>query len=519
MSRILVFDTTLRDGEQSPGCSMTAAEKLRMAHELAELGVDILEAGFAASSTEDAEAIHAIARDVHGPVVAALARATENDIRTAAAAVAPARAPRIHTFIATSDIHLAHKLRIGRDECLERAEAAVTLARSLVDDVEFSAEDATRSDTDFLCRVVEAAVRAGATTINVPDTVGYAMPPEMSELIATLLARVPGLRDCVVSVHCHDDLGLAVANSLAAVQAGARQVECTVNGIGERAGNAALEEVVMALRVRRDSLGAGTGIHTERLHRTSRLLSHLTGIHPQPNKAVVGRNAFAHEAGIHQHGVLAEPRTYEIMTPEMVGAPASTLVLGKHSGRHGLEAHFKRLGYALTTEELDRVSTDFKVLADRKKEILDEDVLSLLHHGALEDVPEIHQMEALEVRCGSATSVARVTLARTPFAAQRVAEHEGDGPIAAAFAALGGALELDLVLEDLAIRAATPGEDAVGEVTIRVRVDGRTFTGRGASTDVVLASARAFLHVANKAEQARALEAQYWARTANAWAV
>jgi len=349
--------------------------------------------------------------------------------------------------------------------------------------------------------------------------VGYAVPSEMGELITALLERVSGLRERVVSVHCHDDLGLAVANSLAAVQAGARQVECTINGIGERAGNAALEEIVMALRVRRDRLGARTAIRTERLHRASRLLSHLTGIQPQPNKAVVGRNAFAHEAGIHQHGVLAEPRTYEIMTPEMVGAPASTLVLGKHSGRHGLDARFKHLGYALTSEEMDRVATDFKALAARKRDILDEDLLSLLHHGALEDVPPIHRLEELDVRCGGEVSRARVALAGNRPGGAHTAEAEGDGPIAAAFAALGGALGVDVVLEDLAIRAASPGEDAVGEVTIRARVHGHTFTGRGASTDVVLASARAWLHVANKAEQARVLEAEYLARTADAWAV
>jgi len=519
MSRILVFDTTLRDGEQSPGCGMTAAEKLRMAHELAELGVDVLEAGFAASSRGDAEAIRRIAREVQGPVVAALARATQGDIRAAADALDGCAAPRIHVFIATSDLHLAHKLRIGREECVERAAAAVAFARTLGDDVEFSAEDATRSEPDFLCRVVGAAVREGATTINVPDTVGYAIPTDMGALIATLLARVPGLSERVVSVHCHDDLGLAVANSLAAVQAGARQVECTVNGIGERAGNAALEEIVMALRVRRDRLDLWTGIRTERLHRASRLLSYLTGVQPQPNKAIVGRNAFAHEAGIHQHGVLADARTYEIMTPEMVGAPASTLVLGKHSGRHGLEARFKHLGYTLTSEEMDRVTADFKALADRKKEILDEDLLSLLHHGTLEDVPEIHRLEALDVRCGGEASSARVSLCGADPGISRIAEGEGDGPIAAAFAALASALGFDVVLESLTIRSATPGEDAVGEVTIRARVHGRTFTGRGASTDVVLASARAYLHVANKAEQARALEAQYWARTADAWAV
>lgn len=518
MSRILVFDTTLRDGEQSPGSSMTAAEKLRMAHELSELQVDILEAGFAASSPDEADAIRQIAREVHHPIVAALARATEGDIRTAASSVDVARRPRIHVFIATSDIHLAHKLRIGREECLERAAAAVSLARTLVDDVEFSAEDATRSDVDFLCRVVDAAVRAGAGTINVPDTVGYALPAEMAQLIRTLHERVPGLGERIVSVHCHDDLGLAVANSLAGVEAGARQVECTVNGIGERAGNAALEEIVMALRVRNNRFGAHTGVRAEKLYRASRLLSYLTGIHPQPNKAIVGRNAFAHEAGIHQHGMLSDRQTYEIMTPEMVGAPGSALVLGKHSGRHGLAARYRDMGYTLTAEELDRVCADFKVLADRKKEILDEDLLSILHHGAMEDVRAVHRLGSLEVWCGGEVSHARVTV-DSDGASLVHAEGEGDGPIAAAFAALGSVVGFNFVLESLNIRAATPGEDAMGEVDIQARVDGQTFKGRGASTDVVLASAEAYLHVINKAEQARVLEARHLARSADAWAV
>jgi len=518
MKRIQVFDTTLRDGEQSPGSSMTAAEKLRMAHELAELGVDIVEAGFAASSPDDAHAIGLIAREVRGPTVAALARATGGDIRAAARSLEGAPAPRIHVFIATSDIHLRHKLRIERAECLERAAAAVALARTLVDDVEFSAEDATRSDPEFLCRVVDAAIRAGATVVNVPDTVGYAVPTEMAALIRLLMEHVPGLEERVVSVHCHDDLGLAVANSLAAVEAGARQVECTVNGIGERAGNAALEEIVMALRVRHDALGYHTGVRTERIHRASRLLSYLTGIHPQPNKAVVGENAFAHEAGIHQHGMLAERTTYEIMTPEMVGAGGSALVLGKHSGRHGLEARFAEMGYTLTPEEMERVYVSFKALAERKKRILDEDLLSLLHHVTMEDAPRSHRLLSLEVSCGGEVSRARAVL-ESDRDGMVDTEGEGDGPIAAAFTALGSVVGFRIVLEDLSIRAATPGEDAVGEVSIRARADGQTFTGRGASTDIVLASAEAFLHVVNKAEQARVLEARHLARTADAWAV
>jgi 2-isopropylmalate synthase len=378
MSGVLIFDTTLRDGEQSPGCSMAPSEKVRMAHGLAELGVDVLEAGFAASTPEEVEAIGLIGQEVRGPVIAALARAHVHDIQEAARALEKSERPRIHVFIATSDLHLERKLRIGREECVERTGRSVELARSLVDDVEFSAEDATRTPLDFLVRVVETAVSAGAETVNLPDTVGYALPHEVAHMVRTVLHHVRALATRTISVHCHDDLGLAVANSLAGVEAGARQVECTINGIGERAGNASLEEIVMMLRVRQDALGLSTGIRHEHLYRASQLLASITGVSPQPNKAIVGKNAFAHEAGIHQHGMLADRRTYEIMTPEMVGAPASSLVLGKHSGKHGLEARFKALGYALGPDDLDRVTRHFKRLADRKKEILDEDLLAIL---------------------------------------------------------------------------------------------------------------------------------------------
>ena len=518
MARIFVFDTTLRDGEQSPGASMIASEKLRMAHELAELRVDVLEAGFAASTLDEKEAIRRIGREVRGPIVTALARATDSDIHAAAEALEGTPRPRIHVFIATSELHLRHKLRISEEECLERAAHAVSLARSLVDDVEFSAEDATRTNLDFLCRVVDAAVREGATTLNLPDTVGYALPHEIAHMMRTVRERVPLLEERVLSAHCHDDLGLAVANTLAAVEAGARQVECTVNGIGERAGNAALEEIVMALRVRADGLEHHTEIRHERLHRASRLLAYLTGITPQPNKAIVGQNAFAHEAGIHQHGVLTEPRTYEIMTPEMVGAPASSLVLGKHSGRHGLEARYRDLGYDLTPEELDRVAEDFKKLADRKKEILDEDLLSILHHGVMDDLPDVHKLEVLEVSCGGDVSRASVTISGEG-GLRRSATASGDGPIAAAFSAAEELVDFNVVLEDLRIRAATPGRDAVGEVTIRARVDGHTFTGRGGHTDVVLASVQAYMHVVNKAAAARVLEARHLENAPGAWGV
>ncbi|HET9948137.1 MAG TPA: 2-isopropylmalate synthase [Longimicrobiales bacterium] len=514
MARITVFDTTLRDGEQSPGCSMTAAEKLRLAHELAELGVDVLEAGFPASSPEDLESVRQIGEEVDGPVIAGLARATRSDIERAAEALEPARKARIHVFIATSDIHLSRKLGITREQCLEQAGEAVELALTYADDVEFSAEDAMRSDLDFLTEVVRVAVAAGAKTVNIPDTVGYALPHEIDRTFRALLERVPGLSSCVLSTHCHDDLGLAVANSLAAIGAGARQVECTINGIGERAGNASLEEIVMALYVRRELLGYETGIRTDRIYRTSRLLSYLTGIEPQPNKAIVGRNAFAHEAGIHQHGVLNDRRTYEIMTPELVGAPGTELVMGKHSGRHGLEARYEALGYKLTREQLQRVTRDFKALADRKKVVLDEDLISILHHGVMEDVPEVFRLSQLEVRCGGESSSASAEVLSD--GEPRRGEGSGDGPIAAVFAALDAILEQKVVLERFSIRAATPGRDALGEVTIEARVDGHTFTGRAAHTDVVRASAQAYLHAVNKAVAARALEASHTAAVTEA---
>jgi 2-isopropylmalate synthase len=518
MARITIFDTTLRDGEQSPGSSLTASEKLRMAHELAALGVDVIEAGFAASSPEDAQAIRLIAEEVEGPVIAALARSSREDIDRCAEALEPAARSRIHVFLATSDIHLERKLGITRSDAIEKIAASVAYARSLSDDVEFSAEDAMRTDIDFLCEAIGAAVAAGATTLNIPDTVGYALPGEVFTTIRTLLERVPGLCDRVISTHCHDDLGLAVANSLAAVAAGARQIECTVNGIGERAGNAALEELVMAIAVRADDIGHETGVLSDRLYRTSRLLTYLTGIEPQPNKAVVGRNAFAHEAGIHQHGVINDPRTYEIMTPEMVGAPGSALVLGKHSGRHGLEKRYEALGYTLTPEDLARVTEAFTALAGRKRTVLDEDLLSILHHGVMEDVPERYRLSALDVHCGADVSEARVELSSEDDP-PRSAHGTGDGPIAATFAALDGLLDFRVTLEDLTIRSATPGGDALGEVSIHASIDGHTFTGRGAHTDVVRASADAFVHAVNKAAAARVLEEQHLAATADAWGV
>ena len=518
MAKITVFDTTLRDGEQSPGCTMSTAEKLRMAHRLDELGVDVIEAGFPVASEDDFNGVRSIVREVRRPVIAALARAHPVDVDRAAKAVEEAEHPRVHVFIATSDIHLEHKLEITRDECLTRVVEAVERARELADDVEFSAEDATRTDVAFLCQVAQAAVRAGATTINIPDTVGYTLPREYAALMETLFRQVEGLNNVVVSVHCHDDLGLAVANSLAAIEAGARQVECTINGIGERAGNASLEEIVMALKVRGDLTEHHTDINTRALYKASQLLSHLTGTHPQNNKAIVGKNAFAHEAGIHQHGMLKDKMTYEIMTPEMVGAPGTNLVLGKHSGRAGLKNRYEELGYELESEELDRAYKLFILLADQKKTVLDEDLLVILHHGAMVDTPRSFRLVELDVHCGGEWSTARVRL--THGGGQPMeGSSKGDGPIAAAFSAIDELIDATVEIVDFEIVSATPGRDAVGEVNLHARIGGKTFAGSGASTDVVDAAARAYINVLNKAEQAKALEGMELEKESYLWGV
>jgi 2-isopropylmalate synthase len=377
-SRVTVFDTTLRDGEQAPGCSMTVPEKLRLARQLDKLGVDVIEAGFPIASHGDFEAVRAVAREVRRPIIAGLARAKEEDISCAWEALVYAEHPRIHIFLATSDIHLQFKLKITRQECLRQISTSVAYARTLCSDVEFSPEDATRSELDFLCQAVQVAVDAGATTINIPDTVGYTVPEEYRAIVLAIRERVRGIENVVISVHCHNDLGMAVANTLAALEAGARQVECTVNGIGERAGNAAMEEIVMATRVRPDRLKYETGINTAEIYNASQLLARTISFAPQPNKAVVGANAFAHEAGIHQHGVLSNPLCYEIMTPESVGAPGNRIVLGKHSGRHALARRYGELGFALSGTELDSVYQAFTALADRKKNIYDQDLIALL---------------------------------------------------------------------------------------------------------------------------------------------
>ncbi len=495
--RLIIFDTTLRDGEQSPGASMNLEEKVRMARQIDALGVDVIEAGFPMASEDDYRAVHAVAREVRRPVIAALARTTPADIERAWRAIEPAARPRIHTFVATSDLHMQHKLRRSREEVFDMAVEAVRLAKSFTSDVEFSAEDATRSDVDFLCRVVAAAVEAGATTINIPDTVGYTIPGEFAGIIATLRERVPGIGNVVLSVHCHNDLGLAVANSLAAVEAGARQLECTVNGIGERAGNASLEELVMALYVRRDLLPYVTGVVTTEIYKSSQLLSAITGMHVQANKAVVGKNAFAHEAGIHQDGVLKERRTYEIMTPESVGIKSNRLVLGKHSGRHALGKKLQDLGYGLSRPELDRAYARFIEIADLKKEIFDEDLIAIVHDG-MREIPETFALKLLQATAGSQRpSTATVTLVAE--GRDEVACAIGDGPVAAAYNAIDQITRVRGRLLDYSIRAVSRGRDAMGEVSVHVEFGGRAFTGKAASTDVVDASARAYLHAVNKA--------------------
>jgi len=495
--RILIFDTTLRDGEQSPGCSMNTREKVELAKQLARLGVDVMEAGFPIASQDDFEAVRAVARALKGgPIVAGLARAKDVDIDRCWEAVKGAERPRIHTFIATSEIHIRYKLKSTQEEVLEATVAAVKRAKGYTDDVEFSAEDAHRTDQDYLCRVIEVAIKAGATTINIPDTVGYGLPWEFGERIRHLMNRVPGIERVVVSAHCHNDLGVAVANSLEAIRAGARQVECTVNGIGERAGNASLEELVMALRTRKDFFHFDTAIRTEEIYRTSKLLQSITGVNVQPNKAIVGANAFAHEAGIHQHGVLQTPLTYEIMTPESVGVPKSQLVLGKHSGRHGFKKRLEELGLDLGEEDLNKAFGRFKDLCDRKKEVFDEDLLALVEDELLTS-GHGYSLEHLQFTSG--TNIVPTATVRLRMQDETFQESGwGDGPVDAAYKAIDLITKVPGKLLEYQIRALTAGKDALGEVTAAVEIDGRRIVGRGSSTDVIEASVRAYLNAINK---------------------
>lgn len=505
--RVIVFDTTLRDGEQSPGATLTSDEKLEVADALVALGVDVIEAGFPAASPGDFEAVRSIASRVKGAVVAGLARAVESDIERAAQAVKGAESPCIHTFISSSDIHLKHQIRMTREQVLDRVTATVSYARSFTSDVEFSAMDATRSDWDFLVQIFKRAIEAGARTINVPDTVGYTTPGEYASLISFLRENVAGIDDCVISVHCHDDLGLATANTLAAVQAGARQVEVTVNGIGERAGNTSLEEVVMALATRPDHYnGAFTGITTERLVPTSRLVSTLTGLQVQVNKAIVGGNAFAHEAGIHQDGVLKERTTYEIMNPSDVGWEGTKLVLGKHSGRAGFRSTITEIGLRLDEEQLNAAYQRFLVLADRKKTVTGADLVALVSDQLAQESDAL-VLERWNASLGSAgPATASVVVKRGDK--ELVGDAEGNGPVNALLQAIDAATGIACELEYYNVEAVTPGEDAQGQVHVRVRADDAVYTGHGLATDVVEASARAYLAALSKIEVTRGVTSE-----------
>ena len=500
--RVIIFDTTLRDGEQSPGASMNAAEKLRLAGQLEKLGIDVIEAGFPAASEGDFEAVSQIAGRMKRTEVAGLARANRSDIDRAWQAVRHAARPRLHTFIATSDIHLQYKLKMGRDEVVQAAVAAVRHAKSLTDNVEFSAEDGSRSDRDFLCRVFEAAIASGATTVNLPDTVGYALPDEFAGLVRYIRQHTPNIHQAVLSVHCHNDLGLATANTLAAIHAGARQAEVTINGIGERAGNTSLEEVVMALHTRAERMQIGTHVRTEFIYPTSRLVSMITGIMVQPNKAIVGANAFAHEAGIHQDGVLKNPMTYEIMKPESIGLSASSLVLGKHSGRHALRTQLKELGYDLSDEELNLVFAKFKELADKKKKVVNEDLEAIVTEGILRTA-EVFVLDYLHASAG--TTVLPMASVRLKINGRLVQDAGyGNGPIDAAFNTIAKLTGTSSELLRFSISALTGGTDAMGEVTVRLRENGLVALGKGADADIITASAKAYVNGLNRLEYLKA---------------
>ena len=514
-NRVLIFDTTLRDGEQSPGCSMTQPEKLRMARALAELGVDIIEAGFPAASKGDWDAVNQIAREVKGPIIAGLARCNREDIDKVWSAVKDAARPRIHVFLATSAIHREHKLNMAKGEIIHTAIEGVRYARSLCEDIEFSPEDASRTELEFLAEVVEAVIAAGATTINVPDTVGYTVPEEFHEVFSYLKKNVKGADQVVFSVHCHNDLGMAVANSMAAVRAGARQVEYTINGIGERAGNCSLEEVVMAMKTRESLFNLHTGIDTKKLFPTSRLLSSITGLTIPRNKAVVGENAFAHESGIHQHGMLKHHSTYEIMRPQDVGMSRTNLVLGKHSGRAALRERIKELGFELSDNELNRVFEDFKALTDKKKELFDGDLEALVLKSEFGASGPWH-LEALHAVSDSAkTATGRVVL-RHSDGRVLAEEATGDGPVDAAFKAIETATGIPVKLRKFEVRSVTMGEDAQGEAVVTVEHNGRAYRGSSVTTDIVESSVRAFLEVVNLIEANRASSARNEKRTPEA---
>ena len=501
--QIIIFDTTLRDGEQSPGCSMNTPEKLKVAQALVDLGVDVIEAGFPIASPGDFEAVTEIARAFGDrSTICGLARGLDDDVQRAKEALVDAEKRRIHVFLATSAIHREFKLKMDKEEIVNRAVTSVKQAKDFCDDIEFSPEDAARTELDFLCEVVERTIEAGATTVNIPDTVGYATPSHYYRVISYLKENVSNIDQAIISTHCHNDLGLAVANSLAAVEAGARQIECTINGLGERAGNAALEEVVMAIRTRADYYGCHTKINTERLYPTSHLVSSITGMKVQRNKAIVGQNAFAHEAGIHQHGVLQERTTYEIMKPEDVGFVGENLVLGKHSGRHAFRDRVQHLGFELNNDAMQRAFDDFIALADKKKEVYDADIVALIENRLVE-APERWKLVSFHTSAGTGsvpTATLELQCEDQPVLCDAAI---GDGPIDAVFKAMERIMELTARLEDFNVRSVSGGKDAQGEVRVVINVTGRRYQGKGVSTDIIDAAAKAYLQALNKAENDR----------------
>ena len=497
MRKIKVFDTTLRDGEQSPGCSMNLSEKLEMARQLDALGVDIIEAGFAIASPEDFKSVEAISQTVKNCKVASLARCTTGDIDAAWNAVKGARYPRIHVFIATSDIHMEYKLKMTREQVLESIAKHVAYAKAYCDDIEFSCEDASRSDWEFMSKCCETAIKAGATTLNIPDTVGYSTPQEMFDLITYLREHTHGIDSCDISAHCHDDLGMAVANSLACLRAGATQVECTLCGIGERAGNASLEEIVMALHTRREYYQMETNVVTTQIYKSCKLLSSITGVPISPSKSIVGANAFAHESGIHQHGVIANALTYEIMKSTDVGIPQNTMVLGKHSGKHALQDRLTQLGYEVSKEQLDEIFVRFKALADKKKNLTDRDIMALAMANSR--ITETHAYELAGHLVSTGNDITNVACVRIRKGEEIFEDAAiGSGPIYAAFTAVDKITGVGATLEDFSLNAVTDGEDAMGEAVVKLRFGDELYTGRGLSTDVIESSIRAYINGINK---------------------
>ncbi len=497
MKTIKIFDTTLRDGEQSPGCSMNLKEKIEIAKQLEAMQVDVIEAGFAISSPGDFESVKTIAETIKDSTIASLSRAVQKDIDASYDALKGAASPRIHIFLATSPLHMEYKLKMSEEQVLEKIRESVAYAKTLMPDIEFSAEDAFRSDRPFLAKAVRTAIEAGATTVNIPDTVGYAIPQEMYELIDYLKSNVEGIDDIDISVHCHNDLGMGTANSLMSVAAGATQVECTVNGIGERAGNAALEEIVMAIKTRAGYFDAKTDIDTRQIYRTSRLLSKTIGVSIPPNKAIVGANAFAHESGIHQHGVLAKRETYEIMTPESVGLKVNKMVLGKHSGRHAFDDFLSELGYNLSKEELDDAFTQFKALCDKKKEVTEYDIEALVLQGSAK-VTELFRLKQFVINSGNTIRATSSIILEDAADGEQGQVAFGSGPIDASYQAIEKMVPIPVALKKYKINAVTDGDDALGEVIVQVSSEGRTATGRGLSTDILESSILAYLNAINK---------------------